>query len=114
MSEGSFVWAGVMAMVAVSILLVSIAWPVVDGWQDDWKRYAHETRFGGVCTQESPPAECADDPPLERWQLVPWMLTVGLTAGLLALCLPGGMAVRRRGSDGRWARRAADFFRRQR
>ena len=114
MNESSFAWAGAMAMVAVSVLLIAIAWPVVGEWEDDWKRYAHETRFGGVCTQEIPPPECADNPPVERWQLVPFVMTVGLAAGLLALCLPYGRAVRRRGVDGRFFRRARDFLKSQR
>ena len=112
MNENGFVWAGVLAMVAFSVLLIAIAWPVVDRWQDDWRQYAHETRFGGVCTSETPPPECETDPPLERWRLVPWTLTLGLAAGLLALCLPGGPDLKRR--RGRWLRRAAGFLRSQR
>ena len=101
-------------MVAISVLLIAIAWPVVGEWEEDWKRYAHETRFGGVCTQETPPPECADNAPVERWQLVPFIMTVGLAAGLLALCLPGGLAVHRRGRNGRWLSRAKQFIKSQR
>ena len=114
MSEGSFVWAGAMSLVAIAALLIAIAWPVVGGWQDNWREYAHDTRFGGLCTSEEPPPQCATNPPLERWQLIPWVLTVGLGAGLLALCLPFGREVRRRGGDGRYLRRVVDFMKSQR
>ena len=63
MNEGSFTWAGVIAMLAISLMLINLAWPVVGGWEDDWRKYAHESRFGGVCTSETPPPECATDPP---------------------------------------------------
>ena len=113
MNQGSFTWAGVIAMLAISLMLINLAWPVVGVWEDDWRKYAHESRFGGVCTSETPPPECATDPPLERWLLVPSMLTVGLAAGLLALCLPGGLELHRRGRDGRWVKRAYHFLRQQ-
>ena len=113
MGEGSFVWAGAIGLVAIAALLITIAWPVVSGWEDNWREYAHDTRFGGLCTSEEPPPECTTDPPLERWQLIPWLLTVGLSAALLALCLPYGRELRRRGGDRRYLKGTIDFLKSQ-
>ena len=50
---------------------------------------------------------------MERWQLVPWMLTFGFAASLLALCLPIDKELRRSNGKGRM-RRAWNFLREQR
>ena len=51
---------------------------------------------------------------MERWQLVPWLLTFGFAASLLALCLPVDYGLRRSDGGGGGARRAWNFLREQR
>ena len=114
MSENAFVWAGMLAMMAVAVVLMLIALPVVENWRDDWRQYAHETKFGGVCSAEPAPPECADNPPVERWQIIPWMLTAGYAAALLVLCLPVEAVLRRSPEGGGRLRRAWNTMREQR
>ena len=95
MTESSFTWAGTIALVFLAVLLLAVVWPQVDGWYDDWRQFAHESRYGGECSADPQPAQCAEDPPAELWMFVPWLLAVGSTASMLIICYPNSVPLRR-------------------
>lgn len=114
MSETPFVWAGVLTMLMVAVFLIAVTWPVIGEWRDDWRQYAAGTALGGPCAEDPTLPQCDDqDRTLEKWELVPWIMTIGLAAGLLALCFPAGRDLR---PGGGWPSlsRARDFLRSQR
>ena len=115
MSANAFIWGGMLSMMFISVMLMLIVLPVVNEWEDDWREYAAETAFGGPCAEDPTLPECGGGWMPERWQLVPWMLTVGYAASLLALCLPFDKELSRGNGPGPGrARRFWNFIREQR
>ena len=103
MHENSFTFAGSLSLLALAVLLLAFVWPEIDAWHDDWRDYAHESRYGGVCSDPDSttrPAECDTAPPVELWMFVPWLLAIGTTAAMLVMCWPQTIPVSTRERDG--------------
>ena len=103
MQESSLRWAGTLALVTLAVLVLAFVWPEIDGWHGDWRDYAHETRYGGVCSAPDAatrPANCDTAPPVELWMFVPWMMAIGSTAAMLIICWPQTVPLRRQDPDG--------------
>ena len=79
----SLVWAGSGVILITGSLLMIGTLTAVDGWYDQWRLFALQTRLAGGCI--TTPENCNS---FEPWMIAPWGMAVGTVVATLALAVP--------------------------